>query len=90
MGRQVAKAVAVGLLLTLGAAVGGCGDDGSVCAQATRKLEDCGADTAGAPDPKAECSGRIECISKCVVAAPCDHLRTDPSGVFPNCIAKCD
>lgn len=69
--------------------VGGCGDDDedSICDQAYQKSKDCGVTVTSTPP---ECTAAVECVAKCVMAAPCDQLTSDAeSNDFIVCATKC-
>jgi hypothetical protein len=77
-------------LIVYAALVGGCGSDddkGSICDQAYQKSKDCGVTVTSTPP---ECTAPVECVSKCIVTAPCDQLTSDAeTNDFIVCASKC-
>jgi hypothetical protein len=77
----------LGLLMVVGLALGGCGNN--ECEDAADKVKDCGINVEGSKD-SGDCSGVAECASKCINAASCEDLKsTDLNNSYLKCTLAC-
>lgn len=75
------------LLMVVGLALGGCGNN--ECEDAVDKFKECNVPVEGTSDG-GDCSGAGECVAKCVNAASCDEIKsTDVNGKYYKCFTAC-
>lgn len=77
----------LGLLMVVGLALGGCGNN--ECEDAADKIKECGITTQGSGD-SGDCSGTAECAAKCINNASCEELKgNDLNSNYFKCAAAC-
>jgi hypothetical protein len=77
----------VGLLMVVGLALGGCGNN--ECEDAVDKFKECGLPVEGTSGD-GDCSGVGECYAKCVNAASCEEIKsTTGTTNFDKCTTAC-
>jgi len=79
----------MGLLMALGLALGGCGNND--CEDAADKIKECNiAEFDVNPNSGGDCSGQSECAAKCINDATCADLASnDENSKFSVCFKKC-